>query len=222
MSKEQEPLQLTPAAILAAASGDLVNAIRAMTPGGIEAQEADGQEAFVQSATLPRECLYCTQADFERMGIVFGDDVDELFIAATLPPGWTKVPTAHALWSELRDAQGRVRAHLFYKAAFYDRKAHMDAEYFFTLRRIYLDAAGVQTESYPPASIQVVIVDGNGAQRYTTSPIPYEQYEQIREAEIRCKGWLSAHYPAWQEYAAYWDEDIGQTTDSQEVSHVES
>jgi hypothetical protein len=77
-----------------------------ITPGGIEAQEARGQRQFVNSATLPRRCIGCTREQVERMGVVFGADVDALFVNVTLPDGWSKVPTTHSMWSELRDAGG--------------------------------------------------------------------------------------------------------------------
>lgn len=48
-------LQITPAAIVAALAGDTSNALAAMTPGGIEAQEAAGQRALVASTTLPKD-----------------------------------------------------------------------------------------------------------------------------------------------------------------------
>jgi len=59
------------------------------------------------------------------MGIVFGEKVDDLFTSVTLPEGWHKEATEHAMWSKLIDDQGRERASIFYKAAFYDRSAFM-------------------------------------------------------------------------------------------------
>lgn len=48
-----------------------------------------------------------------------------MFCPATLPPGWTRKGSEHALWSHLLDEHGRRRAAIFYKAAFYDRSARM-------------------------------------------------------------------------------------------------
>ena len=57
------------------------------------------------------------------MGVVYGEDVDDLFVNVTLPPSWQVNPTDHSMWSELVDSDGVVRAQIFYKAAFYDRSA---------------------------------------------------------------------------------------------------
>ncbi len=117
---------VTSAALAAAARGDIDNFMVATVPGGIEAQEAQGQRDFVASATLPIEMLHgCTRRKLEEMGIKFGDHVDALFVNVTLPNGWEVRPTDHSMWSELFDADGSVRARIFYKAAFYDRSAHI-------------------------------------------------------------------------------------------------
>ncbi len=96
-------------------------------PGGIEAQEARGQQQLVESDVLPTE-VRGNKAELEAAGVVFGDPVpgDPLFCSVQLPAGWQKQPTDHAMWSDLVDDQGRKRAGIFYKAAFYDRKAFVD------------------------------------------------------------------------------------------------
>jgi hypothetical protein len=48
-----------------------------------------------------------------------------MFRPATLPEGWRREGSDHAMWSHIVDDQGRKRASIFYKAAFYDRGAHM-------------------------------------------------------------------------------------------------
>jgi hypothetical protein len=118
--------KITPAALSAMFDGNTENFLAASTPGGIEAQEARGQLDFVASETLPKEMLHgCTREKLEEMGIRFGDDVDDLFVSVELPDGWEKRPTDHSMWSELVDDKGVVRANIFYKAAFYDRNAHI-------------------------------------------------------------------------------------------------
>lgn len=88
-------------------------------------QESQGQVELVNSTSLPTEMGDRTA--YEAVGFVFGDPIpgDELFTAATLPAGWKKESTDHALWSSVVDQLGRKRVLVFYKAAFYDRKAHM-------------------------------------------------------------------------------------------------
>jgi hypothetical protein len=94
---------------------------------GIEAQEARGQRELVSSEVLPSDCDSTSREALEAAGVVFGDQVedDPIFQHVTLPEGWKKRPTDHSMWSELVDAEGNVRASIFYKAAFYDRSAHM-------------------------------------------------------------------------------------------------
>lgn len=93
----------------------------------IEASEARGQRELVASSVLPRQFNWCTREEFEALGFVFGEDVadDPLFRNATLPDGWRREGSDHAMWSYLLDQHGRRRVGVFYKAAFYDRKAHM-------------------------------------------------------------------------------------------------
>ena len=113
---------ISPAALRALAEGDLNNYIIASTPGGIEAQERAGQATFARSETLPKDC---PRLHLEHLGFVFGEDADDIFVYVTFPQGWSKRPTEHAMWTDLLDDKGRKRAGIFYKAAFYDRDAHM-------------------------------------------------------------------------------------------------
>jgi hypothetical protein len=113
---------MTPAALNALLSGDMENFRTASTPGGIEAQEARGQQALVSSDELPKDAPW---DELEAMGIKKGAPVGDLFVLATLPDGWKKVATGHSMWSELRNAEDKVVANIFYKAAFYDRSARL-------------------------------------------------------------------------------------------------
>src|SRR5262249_23103348 len=122
MSTEKIMKHLSPASLVAAARGDISNAIVAATPGGIEAQEAAGQAMLCLSSTLPKEC---PRAELEAYGVTFGDAQDDLFVKVTLPAGWKKQATDHSMHSDLLDDKGRKRASIFYKAAFYDRRADM-------------------------------------------------------------------------------------------------
>ena len=92
--------------------------------GFVEAMEARGQAQVVASQQLPAE------ADWDALtalGFVKGDPVpgDDLFVNATLPDGWTKERTPHAMHSVIKDERGVERVNIGYKAAFYDRWANM-------------------------------------------------------------------------------------------------
>lgn len=93
----------------------------------IEHQEAEGQRELVQSEVLPE--YGSANPAVQALGIEWGEPVpgDPIFRSVKLPAGWTKRATDHAMWSELCDAEGVVRAEIFYKAAFYDRRAFIRA-----------------------------------------------------------------------------------------------
>lgn len=89
-------------------------------------QERAGQQQLVHSDRLPTE-LHSPREDFEALGFSFGDPDphDPLFMPATLPDGWKREASDHDMGSYVVDELGRRRVSVFYKAAFYDRKADM-------------------------------------------------------------------------------------------------
>ena len=112
---------LTPAMVEAEVRG---LGAAAGTPGAIEASELAGQiDMATLSNRLPIESNVPKERIAEVTGIVFGKPVDELFVSVTLPARWVIRPTEHAMWSGLLNGQGERVAGIFYKAAFYDRKA---------------------------------------------------------------------------------------------------
>lgn len=131
---KNDKMNLTPAALAAAAKGDFHNAMVAATPGGIEAQEEAGQAILtLKFNQLPKDYLYWRgegtwKECFERLGFKFGADVDDIFVSVTAPEGWTLRPSDHSMWSYIHDEQGRKRGAVFYKAAFYDRSANLRLE----------------------------------------------------------------------------------------------
>lgn len=99
-------------------------------PNNILAQEAQGQKELVNSMQLPVDIDPDDKAKLVEAGVVFGDPSpgDPIFCDALLPKGWSKQATDHSMWSKLVDDTGKVRAMIFYKAAFYDRSAFMRIE----------------------------------------------------------------------------------------------
>lgn len=89
-------------------------------------QERAGQHQLVNSDRLPTD-FRGDRAEWEALGFAFGepDAGDPMFMPATLPQGWKRQGSDHAMWSHLVDGLGRERAGIFYKAAFYDRSAFM-------------------------------------------------------------------------------------------------
>ncbi len=148
---------MTPAALRALQEGSIENFVTATTPGGIEAQEKQGQLSMAgRPGKLPIKGTNTKEERerWEALGFVFGPPVHsgddpQLWVEVVFPLGWTVVPTDHSMWSDILDAQGRKRAMMFYKAAFYDQKAHVQLERRYDTRRDYAgrgvgDAAGLR------------------------------------------------------------------------------
>mgnify|MGYP001592052302 CR=1 FL=1 len=112
----QDPASMELTTMLLLATGD--------TDAVIGAQEQAGQRQVVHSQSLPT-ALHSPREEFENLGFTFGqpDPHDPLFTPATLPDGWKREGSDHAMWSHIVDQAGRRRASVFYKAAFYDRDA---------------------------------------------------------------------------------------------------
>lgn len=172
----------------------------------IEGQEAQGQASFVSSTTLPTKCRPEDIAALEAAGVVFGDVVpgDDLFRYVTLPDGWTRQGTDHSMHSKLLDDKGRERASIFYKAAFYDRRADM-----YAVRRY---SAAYDYAHFDAAGQSVARVHDGGTEIWATEPDPWEtapekDYERSGLAsDVACK-WLDENFPQWREAAAYWGDE---------------
>ena len=80
-----------PAVLSALHRGDIDEAIEMSQPGGIEAVEAAGAAAMRASNTLPKTGLLEHREALEKIGFVFGDEIDEVLVAVTLPNGWDLV-----------------------------------------------------------------------------------------------------------------------------------
>lgn len=147
--------QITDTAKNARTSGGALELLAFSMGGGgmsrvIEEQERAGQNELLRSMQLPRNMG--RREDYEKLGFRFaevsGKQVtgDKLFLDAALPTGWKKVATDHSMWSNLVDAKGRVRARIFYKAAFYDRDAHMHLIPRFTAKQLRSDDGAIPPE----------------------------------------------------------------------------
>ena len=121
MKKVQDGV--TPAMLNALAGG---MGLEAGSPEAIERSELAGQAELAQlMRALPIKSNLDVGAVTAQTGIVFGEPIDELFVSVVLPAGWEIKPSNHSMYSDLVDESGKVRAEIFYKAAFYDRKANI-------------------------------------------------------------------------------------------------
>ena len=162
----------------------------------IENMEADGQRALVNSADLPIDMRATLEEVTEHTGIKFGEPINDLFIAAELPEGWKKQATNHSMHSDLVDQNGRKRAGIFYKAAFYDRSAHMYFNRFYGAICDYEDAPkfGLKGCDIKDANDKVV-------KRFKTK----SDDTYSNDAQSRAQAWLGKNYPDWNNPWAYWD-----------------
>jgi hypothetical protein len=166
-------------------------------------QEARGQRQFNSSDVLPRDMHGNTREQFESLGFVFGEVVDDLFIQATLPTGWQKKATSHSMHSIIVDDKGRERVGIFYKAAFYDRVAHM------SLSRRYSYGCNPVTgwgDAYDSnADREGVVCDQGEIIWRSEIKAKRDDFKLTDKLEAEAKAWLEASYPDWKNDLAYWD-----------------
>jgi len=201
--------RMTPAAAVAAARGETANFFAAITPGGIEAQEKRGQLEQAEKQELPVEGTSSSEHRkmFEALGFKFGKraSLQDLFVACEFPKGWKKVPTEHSMWSDLVDDKGRKRGGIFFKAAFYDTKAHVSLS-----KRFSVD----QTYPAKSESMEVFVKDARGDVEFRLTGLKTPDWNKreealvadtgIREAHKACELWLDQHWPEWRSETAYW------------------
>ena len=164
--------------------------------------ESVGQKALASSDTLPTRVDPIGKTALESAGVVFEGVVpgDGIFQFCKLPEGWRKVPTENSYWTDLVDDLGRVRASIFYKAAFYDRDAHMNVRTRFSTRSSYPKNGLPETEAVSMAM--------DGTKILETFKVPVDATESWvagEKASDLARAWLTEHHPDWKNPAAYWD-----------------
>lgn len=166
----------------------LANQLYGGRPGqDIEELEAEGQAELVAEGgrVLPTKGLDECPWVSERSTV----EGDPLFSYVTLPAGWTVVPTEHSMWSNVLDDQGRVRAGSFYKAASYDRSAHISPTQPFAVLDDYIArdngvcVCEVWDQRHPQRAVVFRLSETLVAEREAR----WEQKDRLREA---CVEWL--------------------------------
>lgn len=190
-------MAINPAALSAALKGDITNALVASTPGGIERQEAEGQRQMASSfKILPKDMDREVAAAF---GFAFGEDADDIFVPVTAPGGWSIRPTEHSMHSEIVDNLGRVRGTIFYKAAFYDRRANGN----------WSTRYRVESEYSPDYEITAFkAVDTATGEALFREPVEAgegDKYARRDVAEKIVRDALEDRLPDYRDVTAYWD-----------------
>jgi len=180
-------------------------------------QEAQGQRELVNSSTIPTDLgdrfsssYPSNQSILESFGFKFYGEVpgDSIFQYVDLPEGWIRKASDHSMWSHIDDTKGRARCNIFYKAAFYDRSAHLHINRRYTHQWDYdhFKSTGEITHIVYDGSIPI----------YTTLSLPcnidslyddeQSQGKVMDKAQELAIEWLTTNYPNWQSVDAYWDD----------------
>lgn len=179
----------------------LAEAMMLGSSGSIERQEADGQRELVNASVLPIDGTQKLRPILEANGGSIGEPVagDTIFVNVVLPAGWTKVATDHSMWSNLLDGKGRKRAGIFYKAAFYDRSAHISPDFRFSLDSY--------TRSTDDRAV-VFVCDACGEFEFELAcdvPPGSHRYGVLDGLRDNVSAHMDATYPQWRDASAYWD-----------------
>lgn len=175
-------------------------------------QERRGQQNFASSDTLPLDgltaalCKQLAAGGFEietdEKGAPQPSPDDDLFVRAKLPNGWKKQPTDHSMYTDLLDTQGRKRGIIFYKAAYYDRKASLDM----TCRFRYGTRTDATEHRYADdTEYYGDVIDGDTLIWRTKNTAAHGNYQAVQALQNEAKAWLTEHYPDFQNPMAYWD-----------------
>lgn len=207
-----------PLTMLVAAMGD---SMVGRDPGhAIMESERNGQAALCAAITtaeceLPKDVDKESCKALEAAGVKFLGDVpgDAIFQMAQLPKGWEIKRTDHSMWTKLCDEKGRERASIFYKAAFYDRSAHMSVSRRFKIDTYYnpdhvnVAVARVNDQgTYPFESERFELkTDADRHGIYDRTTHTYSTPSKMDQARAQCSKWLDEHYPNWGDASAYWD-----------------
>lgn len=199
---------ISPAALVAFASGNVKNFMAATTEGGIEAQEKAGQLEQAGTQTLPLDVgqryngkIEDARKPWETLGFRFGKAVDDIFVEAAFPAGWKKVPTDHSMWSDIVDDKGRKRGSIFYKAAFYDRSAHAHLSCRFSVREVYEGPRVIRIEDAcgeVKREIAGEDTDGLNGEAF------HKAYDGNETKRRELFAWLKENYPECENPTAYW------------------
>lgn len=143
---------------------------------------------------------------WKAMGVVLGDSVDKLLRKATLPDGWKIQRTDHHMWKDLVDDQGRTRASIMHKAAFYDEDASVTIVPRFQASYQYADKMGKDSNA-----VYGVVTDC-GKEIFRTRVFRWRpasrlnEYKQVtEEATAQAVAWLEKKgYSDFKNPLAYW------------------
>ena len=148
------------------------------------------------------------EAALEPLGFSFGDSYDQLFRDGRVPDGWHLKPTDHHMWTDVYDANGIVRAQIFYKAAFYDRNAFMNFTPRYMVRREYEDLDDWDSGA------RFYVFDAKSEEKIFGADFPFltdtayggENCDEYEAQRTSCERWLEETYPEYRDELLYWSD----------------
>ena len=204
---------MKPAAAKALRDGDLANFIVASTPGGIETQEAAGASAMKANSRLPKDGVLEHREKLEKIGLIVGEEIDEVLVAVMLPEGWDlKGNNPHdARHMGLLDDRGRQRAYVFIKTAFYDYTGYVSWNSAITVEDRRTDSEKDIYDEPEDAEVTIavsVVKDGNVLhQTESVTTVRAKHYEATQSLRAAAQEWLDENFPNHSDPFAYWDEE---------------
>jgi hypothetical protein len=189
---------------------------RSIETGGAECVETEASThldlaLFLDLNTLPRSITAVERGRLERMGILFGKNVDDLFVAVTLPAGWGKAleepPRAAFLQGcFLVDEKARRRAELTYEnSSRAGRRASMRLLTRYAVDYVYFDDRGSRVAKFTSNRHSLAVLDAETIVHSTPiRPLKEQTRLGYKDAE-KLHAWIAERFPRWQDPTAYWD-----------------
>lgn len=180
----------------------------------VENIEKEGQQHVINNIMLARN-MWPSKEHFEQLGFIFEDiPDDDVLCYATLPKGWSIKATDHSMWNDIIDENGMIRVEMFYKAAFYDRNAHMDLICRYRICSRYNDDYSTR-EIYFGNDIEKIFVAGQATiSKNASEEEPNDYYNQVKKLTNIAKQYADENYPDWENVHVYWDKDKENSNES--------
>lgn len=177
---------------------------------GERAEEAEERPCRVCGGTkLHPDALERLRDD---VGIVYVERVDDLFAKVDMPKGWGKEATDHNMHNDLFDAEGNKRASIFYKAAFYDRRADIKWKARYGVTPEYKQAPGGDPTERPEdpdaLEIQRPVALDRATGEILNRPVRWfhrmDEYDEYGDARDTMKDWLDENVEDWDHCIDSW------------------
>ena len=174
----------------------------------VEIVERSAQDVAV-STTLMAKDMNPGREVWESLGFEFADiEGDDVLCRAKLPEGWTMNATDSQYWTEIRDENGMVRGKMFFKGAYYDRKARMALKQRYEICTDYDEESNTR-KIYFGNNDEEIFVAGTLARPKNDDYEGFKKYElDTSILQMVAKEYANENYPDWKDVRAYWGKEI--------------